>query len=318
LAERFLEFIVSDVDTNKRLDIYLSQNIPDLSRNRVQSLIEDGYVRVNEKTNNIPSSKVKEQTKIDIKIPAPVTSELAPAEIPLDIRYEDPHLLVINKPAGMVVHPGAGKEENTLVNALLFYCKDLSGIGGIERPGIVHRLDKDTTGLLIVAKDDITHRELSKNFKERTIQKTYYTITHGIPASKEGVIKSSIGRHLVHRKKMCVSEKNSRDAITIWRALELFKKSSFLEIDLKTGRTHQIRVHLSSTGHAILGDVLYGGQKKIIINGNEIDIKRCMLHAGRLIFTHPLNNKIIEIKAELPDDMQNILYLLRHESQSKA
>jgi len=317
LADNFFEFIVSKEDVNKRIDLYLAQKIPEISRNRIQRLIEDGFVFINKKNNINSSLRLKTDLEISLQIPPPVQSELIPLETELDIRYEDRDLLIINKPAGIVVHPGAGHKQNTLVNALIYCCKDLSGIGGVERPGIVHRLDKDTSGLLLVAKNDNTHNLLSNMFKERTIKKIYYAITHGKFESKEGIIKKSIGRHPTERKKPCVSEKNSRIAVTCWKVIEVFNKATFLEIDLKTGRTHQIRVHLSSTGNPILGDTLYGGKKKININENDINIKGFTLHAGQINFIHPVNNKNIEIKAEMPEEMQGILNLLKSEKNIK-
>jgi len=231
---------------------------------------------------------------VDINVPEPEKSKLEAENIPLDIIYEDKDILVINKPRGLTVHPGAGNRSGTLVNALLHHCRDLSGIGGVERPGIVHRLDKDTSGILLVAKNDKAHQVLSAQFKDRTIQKTYLAIVKGNPKKDEGTIAEPIGRHPVNRKKMAVSHKG-REAVTHYKVLKRFKEYSLVELKPKTGRTHQLRVHLAHIGHSILGDPVYG-------KGNAQ-----LLHAYKIKFTHPRTEKELEFEAKLPDDMLKLI-----------
>ncbi len=244
-----------------------------------------------------------------LTIPHPKPSPIEPENILLDIVYEDDSVIVVNKQAGMVVHPAAGNYSGTMVNALLYHCKNLSGIGGVERPGIVHRLDKDTSGLLMVAKDDLSHQGLSKQLKERTIVRRYTAIVRGILKREDGKIETDIGRHMVDRKRMSVTTKKGRRAVTEFRVIEKFKDHTLLNLKLKTGRTHQIRVHLSHIGHPVLGDKVYGGNKKY--GKLIIPVNRQVLHAHLLGFVHPKTGIYMEFEAPLPADIESILEVLR-------
>jgi len=324
--------ITSD-SANQRIDKFLSSTsiFPSLqrrgkgrllSRSFIQRLIDNGRVTVAGKI--VKSSyKLKERDEIKIEIPELEPSTVKPEPIPLDILYEDESVIVINKPAGMVVHPAAGYGSGTLVNALLYHCINppsppfykggrggLSGIGGIERPGIVHRLDKDTSGLLMVAKDDFAHHHLSRQLKDRTIVRKYLALARGNIKENSKRIEIPIGRHVSDRKKMSIKTKRGRIAITEFTVIERFENYTFLEIRLKTGRTHQIRVHLSSIGHPVAGDRVYGGRQKTEVR-SQISIPRQMLHAAILGFIHPMMGKYLEFTAPIPDDMKNILNFLR-------
>lgn len=308
-SEKIIKLTATPEDQGKRLDVFLGEKIPELTRSQAKKLIEQGRVKIKNVKNPRPKHKIQGEEEIEVFIPAPATLEITPQEhVPFDIIYEDSHLAVINKPAGVVVHPAAGHYEETLVHGLLARLKGLSGIGGELRPGIVHRLDKDTSGLLVVAKDDQTHQALTNMFKARQVKKTYLALVHGIPHAKFGVIKKPIGRHPVNRKKMSVHAKVAREAETIYRIKETFHKASLLEVELKTGRTHQIRVHLSSIGHPIVGDELYGGAKP---HGPKA--KRQMLHAWRLSFKHPITGEELSFEAPLPEDFEELLNELRRQ-----
>ncbi len=297
------ELFIKPEDAGQRLDQHLSSSDLGLSRSYVQKLVKDGQVKVNDKPSKA-SYRLKKDDRITIFIPPPKKLEVKPENIPLRIIYEDDDLIVVNKPSGMVVHPAAGNFSGTLVNALLFHCKNLSGIGGVLRPGIVHRLDKNTSGLLVVAKNDRAHLSLSKQIKERTIKRRYVALVHGRMERDEGIIEARMGRHPVHRKKMAVIEKSelkSKEAITHYKVSERFKNYTLVEVELKTGRTHQIRVHMSSIGHPVVGDSTYGRA------GNEFGVKRQLLHAKVLGFVHPVTGEHIEFKAELPEDFRRVL-----------
>lgn len=282
----------------QRLDKFLSENT-EFSRSRIKKLIESGHITVNGKKAE-PSYKLKKEDKVDIDVPESEKSELEAEEIPLDIIYEDKDILVLNKPRGLTVHPGAGNRSGTLVNALLHHYSGsrLPTIGGVERPGIVHRLDKDTSGVLLVAKNDKAHQSLSAQFKDRTIQKTYLAIVKGSPKKDEGTISEPIGRHPVNRKKMAVSQKG-REAITHYKVLKRFKNYSLVELRPKTGRTHQLRVHMKHLGHPISGDPIY--------NEGDDSNHRLQLHAYKIRFLHPSTGKEMEFEAKLPDDMLNLI-----------
>ncbi len=297
----------SKLDDKKRLDKFLSEKLNEISRNRIKTLIQDGLVTVDENIILVPKKKLKPNQKITVTIPPPRPLEITPANLNLQIIFEDDFMLVINKPAGIVVHPGAGNFDNTLVHGLMAICKNLSGIGGIIRPGIVHRLDKDTSGLLIVAKDDTTHNRLSEMFKSRKLQKKYVALIHNGFSDLQGLIDLPIGRHPVKRTKMAVNFQSGKPAKTSFKVIKNFRKFQYLMLNLHTGRTHQIRVHLSHFGCPILGDTLYGGAKQIKISGKQIEIKRQMLHAQELRFEHPITNKKLSLKAPLPEDFVNIL-----------
>lgn len=296
-----------------RLDQFLARMLTAQSRSYLQKIIKQGRVIVNGSIKK-SSYDVKENDEVIIEIPELVTIEAVPENIPLDVLYEDSNLLVINKPAGLVVHPAAGHFSHTLVNALLYHCgKSLSGIGGVLRPGIVHRLDRDTSGCIVAAKDDTTHNALIKQFQERTVYKEYLAIVSGWVKELRGALQTIIGRHPVHRKRMAVRFDEGKEAITSYEVMERFTNAALLSIKLGTGRTHQIRVHMAHINHPVLGDEEYG-KKKSRITG--VDIKRQMLHAYKLGFTHPVKLKWMDFIAPIPQDMQNLLDVL-HKGQNE-
>ncbi len=304
MEQQEFQFSISAEQANDRLDHWLSRRYElGLTRSQVQRLIDDGYVEVNAEVPKA-SYKLKADDRITVAVPVPKELKTKPENIPLEILYEDSDLIVINKPRGMVMHPAAGNHSGTLVNALLYHCKDLSGIGGVLRPGIVHRLDKDTSGVVVAAKNDMTHQLLSKQFKDRKILKQYLALVHGVMKQDKGTIEKMIGRHPGHRKKMAVID-GGREAVTLYEVKERFKNHTLLELILKTGRTHQIRVHLTSIGHAIVGDPTYGKRK------NDFKVKGQLLHAARLGFWHPRNNEWLEFYAPEPKIMDEVIKKLR-------
>jgi len=247
----------------------------------------------------------------------PAEYDLAPEELPLDIRYEDAHILVVNKLAGMVVHPAAGNRSGTLVNALLFHCTDLSGIGGVKRPGIVHRLDKNTSGLMVVAKSDPAHANLANQFKEHLITKIYRALVHGNPQGTEGIIDLPIGRHPVDRKKMSTGSKRGKESLTRWRVEQRYGIATLLGVRIETGRTHQIRVHLNAIGYPVVGDTVYGNSKRRIevVKDNALQVTlrkmhRQALHSSELRFRHPITDNPMHFSSELPDDMAQVCAVL--------
>jgi 23S rRNA pseudouridine1911/1915/1917 synthase len=253
---------------------------------------------------------------VAVHLPAPVPATPEPEDIPLHVVHEDAHLLVVDKPAGLVVHPGAGTPSGTLVNALLRHIRDLSGIGGVLRPGIVHRLDRGTSGLLVVAKDDETHRALVRHFSSRRVEKEYVALVHGVPRSSSGEIASPIGRHPVHRKKMTTDAPRGRSALTSWSREEVLDGASLLRVRIHTGRTHQIRVHLASIGHPVAGDDTYGGTRTPSSRRAEArralsSLDRPALHAARLAFTHPATGEVLSLTSPLPPDIVSVLERLR-------
>ncbi len=286
----------------ERLDLFLSRE-SGLTRAKIKNLLSDNKIFINGGTAEKAGILLKGGEKLEIALPEPESSELKPEAIPLDILYEDKDLLVINKPAGLVVHPAAGHWEGTLVNALIYHFNQLSSIYPL-RPGIVHRLDKDTSGLLLIAKSDKAHLQLSKQLKSREIKKDYAVIVHGRISQNEGIIDQPIGRHPKDRKKMAVVSSNGRDAVTRFKVLERFKNNTFLECRIETGRTHQIRVHLSNMGYPIIGDSLYGSKKDDLA-------ARQMLHAWKIQLAHPITFQPVKFEAQLPDDFQKTLILLR-------
>ena len=285
-----------------RLDLYLTQQEIYPSRSQIRNLISQGKIRVNNRPGK-PSYILKNRDVIDLAPPEQKELEIKAEAIPLDIIYEDEYLVVVNKPANMIVHPTGKIRSGTLVNALLYYCQDsLSGIGGVIRPGIVHRLDKNTSGLIVVAKNDLAHLDLSKQMKEHQVTKKYIALVHGNLKDDSGMIDAPIGRSLKNRKKMAVTEEGkSRKAVTQFKVLKRFFGYTLIEATLHTGRTHQIRVHLAFIGYPIVGDQLYGHKKQ------GLNINRQALHSHILGFMHPLSKKYMEFSAPLPKDMQELI-----------
>ena len=299
-------FTVSD--GGQRLDVFLTESLPEYSRSRLQSMIKEGEITVNGRTVKA-GFKLSAGDQIMLQHREVVPMEAAAQDIGLDIIYEDKDIIVINKPQGMVVHPAAGHYDGTLVNALLHHCGDLSGVGGVIRPGIVHRIDKDTSGLLVAAKNDAAHIGLSAQWKVHSIKRVYHAILHGMIAENCGDIDAPIGRHPRDRKKMAVEPKNGKPAITHYRVLERlpFAQCTYTQLELETGRTHQIRVHMSHLGYPVVGDPLYGPKKSPYLkrlNGQA-------LHAKVLGFEHPITGKYLEFDSDLPDYFRELLAEMR-------
>lgn len=297
-------FEVDGVLAGKRLDVFLASESSDLTRSYIQKLITNGLVSVNGSPAK-PSYRVKEGDVVILRLPPPEGLELRPEPIPLDICYEDDDVVVVNKPRGMVVHPGAGNFSGTLVNALLYHCRDLSGINGVLRPGIVHRLDKFTSGLLVVAKNDASHLELARQLKERRVKRRYIALVHGRVKNQCGTVDAPIGRDPKNRQKMAVVFKNSRPAVTHYRVMEYFHMYTLLEVRLETGRTHQIRVHMSYIGHPVAGDDKYGPSKP------SLGLTGQFLHAASLGFYHPKTSVYMEFEAPLPEELAAVLSRLK-------
>jgi 23S rRNA pseudouridine1911/1915/1917 synthase len=313
MNSRTENFIVEKSLPSQRLDKFLSEKFPAASRGALQRLIEEGHIRVNCKIVK-PTLSPRAGDEIKIHWPEPKSAEAQPEEMPLDILFEDKSLLVLNKPAGLVVHPAAGHEEHTLVNALLHHCRgSLSGIGGVARPGIVHRLDKETSGCLVVAKNDETHLALSKQFAERQVEKIYNAIVCGELKNASGEIRAAIARHPSHRKRMAASDDNSgRAAHTTFHVLEKLNAATFVEAQIHTGRTHQIRVHFQFIGHPLVGDETYGArQNKKFAEATHYSAPRVMLHARELSFVHPRTEKEMDFESPLPKDFREALKILR-------
>ncbi|WP_442948751.1 RluA family pseudouridine synthase [Nostoc sp.] len=291
-----------------RLDRYLSQELPDLSRSRIQQLIEQGNVQLNDKVCTSKKINVKVGDRITLEIPEAQPLELLAEDIPLDILYEDDQLLILNKPAGLVVHPAPGHPDGTLVNALLAHCPNLPGIGGVQRPGIVHRLDKDTTGAIAIAKTDIAHRHLQAQLKAKTARREYLGVVYGAPKTESGTIDLPIGRHPQDRKKMAIIpvEEGGRSAITHWQVLERLGNFTLIHFQLETGRTHQIRVHSAKMGHPIVGDRVYSSGHSVGVN-----LPGQALHAWRLKLQHPLSGELIEVTATPPTHFTKLLEMLK-------
>lgn len=302
-----INLTADESSVGERLDKFLSENLDGMTRSGVQKIIDGGSVLVNSAAVG-KNYKLRLGDKLEITKPDPVALEIKPQNIPLDIRYEDSDLLVVNKPKGMVVHPAAGNYDSTLVNALMFHCGDsLSGINGVIRPGIVHRIDKDTSGLLIVAKNDFAHIHLAEQIKEHSFTREYQCVTYGGFKQDEGTVDAPIGRHPIDRKKMAVTEKNSRNAVTHYFVKQRYRGFTHLRVRLETGRTHQIRVHMSYIGHPIAGDPVYGPKNVITkLNG------QC-LHAGLIGFIHPRSGEYIEIESELPEYFTDFIKTLKTE-----
>src|SRR5271156_6464252 len=316
MSARTENFIVEKSLPNERFDTFLRKKFPAASRGALQRLIEQGHVRVNGR-NVKPTHHPHAGEQIEVHWPEAQPAEAQPEKIPLNILFEDKSLLVLNKPAGLVVHPAAGHEEHTLVNALLHHCRgSLSGIGGVARPGIVHRLDKETSGCLVVAKNDETHLALTKQFAERCVKKIYNALVCGEPGRATAEIHAAIARHPTHRKRMAVRDaSSSRAAHTSYRILERLYAATLMEAHIHTGRTHQVRVHFQFIGHPLVGDDTYGARQNARLKElTHYVAPRVMLHARKLSFIHPRTEKQMSFEAPLPKDFQDALKLLRVKS----
>lgn len=299
-----LSFLIDAQLEGERIDKCLNLLVDSFSRSFIQKLIKDEEVFVNGKS--VKSNyKVKMDDEIIFYVPKSVEPEILAQDIPLDVLYEDSDVIVVNKPKGMVVHPAAGHYTDTLVNAVLFHCKgELSGINGVMRPGIVHRIDMDTTGSIIVCKNDVAHNHLAEQFKVHSIERTYQAIVHGVIKDEEGTIDAPIGRHPVDRKKMSINAKSSKRAVTHYKVLQRFEKYTYVECRLETGRTHQIRVHMSSIGHPLLGDEVYCNMK------SPFKLQGQTLHAKTLGFDHPTTGEFVLVDAPLPEYFEHLLEIL--------
>ncbi|MBQ8868502.1 MAG: RluA family pseudouridine synthase [Oscillospiraceae bacterium] len=306
MNEQEIVLLAEAEDEGKRIDSFLCEKVETFTRSRVQKIIEDGGVLVNDKHVS-KSYKLCAGDRVCLTIPDNEDLEILPEDIPLDIVYEDKDLLVINKPKGMVVHPAPGNYSGTLVNALLFHCRgELSGINGVNRPGIVHRIDKDTSGLLVVAKSDAAHLGLSEQFSVHSIKREYHAVVYGNIKQDSGTVDAPIGRHPVHRKQMAITYNNSKNAVTHYKVLERFGGFTYVSCTLETGRTHQIRVHMSSLGHGLVGDEVYGPKKVIKKLSGQC------LHAKVLGFTHPITREKLLFDSELPLYFTSFLNSLRN------
>lgn len=301
---QIIELIVDKKDADMRIDAYL-RSYTELSRSRISTLMLEGALRVDGVIQVKPSFRVEAGQKLELSIPEVRPVAIEPQNIPIDILYQDSDVVIVNKPCGMVVHPAAGNEDRTLVNALLYHVKDLSGIGGEMRPGIVHRLDKDTSGLILIAKNDKAHTVLSEQFKERSMEKHYRAVAFGNFPNESGLIDAPIARHPVDRKKMAIVP-GGKPSQTEWKVLEHLRSAAYLDVHLLTGRTHQIRVHMHSIGHPLLGDRIYAPNIK-----TSTHIPRLMLHAYSLSFTHPTSLERITLTAPLPEKFSASLEKLR-------
>ena len=317
MTARAETIIVEQSLPSERLDIFLRQKFPAASRGALQRLIEQGHIRVNDRVVK-PTHAPHAGDKIEVHWPEARPAEAQPEDIPLDILFEDKSLLVVNKPAGLVVHPAAGHEEHTLVNALLHHCRgSLSGIGGVARPGIVHRLDKETSGCLVVAKNDETHLALSEQFASRQVRKIYHAIICGEPVHESGEIHAAIARHPSHRKRMVAHDDDSgRAAHTSYHVLEQLNSATLVAAQIHTGRTHQVRVHFQFLGHPLVGDETYGARQNVRLKElTNYAAPRVMLHARELSFIHPRTKKTVSFEAPLPKDFRQALKLLRLKSR---
>lgn len=305
-----LKLEISEEQAGVRIDRFLAETVSDLTRSYAQTLLSEGNILVNGKTVK-PNYKLRSQDLVILSIPEPEEPAILPENIPLDIVYEDPDVLVVNKPKGMVVHPAVGHYSGTLVNAILYHCgNDLSSINGVLRPGIVHRIDMDTTGLLVVCKNNEAHQSLSQQLREHSITRKYQAVVYGNIKEDEGTINQPIGRHPIDRKKQTVDRQKGKEAITHYRVLERFQGAyTFLECQLETGRTHQIRVHMAYIQHPLVGDTVYGPAKQPFHH-----LQGQTLHAGVLGFVHPKTGEYMEFHADLPEYFQQMIHMLRERS----
>jgi 23S rRNA pseudouridine1911/1915/1917 synthase len=301
-----LEFTAGAVETGERIDKVLVDALKeDVSRSQLQDWIRDGHVLVNGRAVK-PNYKLADGDSIVVRPPEPELTELVPEPIPLEIVYEDSDVIVVNKPRGMVVHPAVGHPNGTLVNALMYHCKDLSGINGEIRPGIVHRIDKDTSGLLMAAKNDLAHTSLSEQLKEHSVTRRYVAIVHGVLEHDQGTVDAPLGRDPQERKLFTVTDKGAKQAVTHFAVMERFSEYTVLDLMLETGRTHQIRVHMKFIGHPLVGDPVYGRSK-----GRTMDVPGQALHAAVLGFTHPRTGERLTFEAPIPSEMQEFIDQLR-------
>ena len=302
--QREFRFIITEEMEEERIDKCLNTLMESLSRSYIQKLLTEGKVTVNGRSVK-PSYRVSADDEVILVLPPSIIPDILPEKIPLSILYEDQDVIVIDKPKGMVVHPAPGHYEGTLVNALMYHCKnELSGINGVLRPGIVHRIDRDTTGSIIACKNDHAHNEIARQLKEHTIVRKYQAIVHGVLKEEEGTVHTLIGRHPIDRKKMAVVYRGGKEAITHYRVLKHFQNTTYIECILETGRTHQIRVHMAHLGHPLLGDQVYGSKS------NPYKLNGQTLHAGILGFIHPSTGTYVETKAPLPEYFEKLLKIL--------
>lgn len=298
-------FFVNEEEAGERIDKYLADLLPDMTRSYLQKVMKQEQVLVSGQAVKA-NYRIKAEDMIEVTIPDAVEPDIQPENIPLDILYEDDYILIVNKPKGMVVHPAAGHTSGTLVNAVMFHCKEnLSGINGVLRPGIVHRIDMDTTGSLIICKNDMAHNHIAEQLKVHSITRKYRAIVHGVIKEDDGRIEAPIGRHPVDRKKMAINEKNGKPAVTNYKVLERFRDYTYVECQLETGRTHQIRVHMSSLHHPLLGDAVYGPAKC------PYKLQGQTLHAATIGLEHPATHEYLEVTAPLPAYFEELLEKLR-------
>lgn len=314
-----LTYVPPETDATERLDHFIARSVDQLTRSAALRLIDTGLVTV-DGTVQKPSLKLKGGEEISVSIPPPAPAEAEAENIPLDVLYEDEDVIVVNKAAGMTVHPGAGQSGGTLVNALLGHCTDLSGIGGEMRPGIVHRIDKDTSGILVAAKNDRSHQSLAHQFKEHTVKRLYVALIFGSPREESGRIEAAIGRHPVDRKRMSGKARHGKRAVTHWKVLARYGSISMVRLRLETGRTHQIRVHLSEAGFPLVGDEVYGGGSRVANLPDPAlrklirELNRQALHAMTLGFIHPAKGDYREFSVDLPEDMASLLRYLEEQA----
>jgi 23S rRNA pseudouridine1911/1915/1917 synthase len=316
IAGELFTLTVEKADRGKRLDLFLAEHLREQSRAQIQRYIREGCILLNGTQVKV-GARVKEGDLIRGKIPSPVPAVVLPEELPIRVIYEDADIVVVDKPPGMAAHPAGRMQSGTLVNALLFRLKDLQGVGGVLRPGIVHRLDKGTSGVMVVAKNDLAHDALVRQFKGREVKKIYLALVYGNVQGQEGTIAAPLGRHPIDRKRFSLRTRQPKEALTEWRVRERFEQITFVEVAPKTGRTHQIRVHMASLGHPLVGDPLYTKKRRLALIEDPVlrerieELGRQALHASFIAFRHPTTEKLVEFTAPLPEDIEKILEVLR-------